>query len=150
MTWSTLTWKAIPPGMPGTSILGLPRPPAPLGPAPSAQPRLIPWVPVEDPRFGGNSVMEKTMSAIRGLHDLQLVQRQAANALLGVDYHLQCHLWYNVDGRRSPHLYEVRRSARWALSAQHSSVQATQQTQKALEDCAAHVVCTCVKLFINR
>ena len=83
--------------------------------------------------------MEKTMSAIRGLHDMQVAQRLAANALLGIDYYMLCHDHYWVDCRRCAYLWEVRRSALWALDAQHSSMRATQQTQKALEDCAVHV-----------
>lgn len=151
MTWASSSWKHIPPGTPNTS-LGLPGPPPPRGPPPSisAQRRLVPWTPVEEPRFAGNSVLEKTMSAIRGLRDMQVVQRQAANAMLGIDYHMQCHHHHWVLCRRCAALGEVRRSALWGLSAQHSSMRATQVTQKALEDCAAHVVCTCVKLFTIR
>ena len=112
MSWSSLSWKWIPPGTPRTS-LGLPCPPAPLGPPPSVseQRRLIPWVPDKEPRF----------------------------AVLGIDYHMLCHDHYWVDCRRCAYLWEVRRSALWALDAQHSSMRATQQTQKALEDCAVHV-----------
>ena len=171
MRWSSLSWKWIPPGTPRTS-LGLPRPPAPLGPPPSVpeQRRLIPWVPDEEPRFAGNSVMEQAMTAAEGLRDMQWIQRQTWNALLGVDHHaelamhalLQAHTLASSDADptdqeqiRQLHLgrvalMNIRLQASRARRDQRATILATEHTRNNLEDCAANVVCTCAQPYMNR
>lgn len=170
MTWAVpVRWTRTPPETLDFP-LGIPRPPRPLGPPAGTQLRRIHWTPDGEPRFGGGSVMEQAMSAVEGLREMQLVQRRMWNALLGVDRHAQWAMHFllqahtpaisDADPRAQEQirqlrleqasLMNIRRSASHALRDQEATILATEFTQTNLKDCAAHVVCTCAKQFMNR
>ena len=87
-----------------------------------------PWPPVvpyggELPRFHGYSVLEQTMTAVRGLANMDIMQTEQLNSM------------YNLQGQMTLTMQAVVRMQQQTLT-----------TRQSLNDRSAYVVCACIKI----